>query len=308
MSRPHSLAGVFAPVVTPFTRELRVDEARFSGFCRWLIEQGAGLAIFGTNSEANSLALDERLRLFDRLLTDGIDPGKMMPGTGCCSIEETVTLTARAVSAGCGGVLMLPPFFYKGVSDDGLFAHYSQVIERVGSAALHIYLYHIPQVSGVAISHALIERLIDAYPKTVVGIKDSSGDWDNTQAMLQRFPDFSVFPASEALLSKALALGAAGCISATANIQPRAIAQLIARFGTTEGARLQQQATAVRMLMQRYPMIGALKHVIAASTGEESWRNVRPPLTKLSPAQGEELFEQLGALGFVLSGLNTETA
>jgi 4-hydroxy-tetrahydrodipicolinate synthase len=308
MTPSHPLAGVFAPVVTPFTLDLGVDESRFSAFCRWLVAQGAGLAIFGTNSEANSLSLDERLRLLDRLLADGVDPTRMMPGTGCCSVDETVKLTARAVRAGCGGVLMLPPFFYKGVSDDGLFAYYSQVIERVGSATLRVYLYHIPQVSGVAITHTLIERLIAAYPETVAGIKDSSGDWDNTEAMLRRFPGLSVFPASEALLSRALPLGAAGCISATANIQPGAIAQLIARFGTPEGAQLQKQVTAVRQLMQRYPMIGALKHVIAASAGEESWRNVRPPLTRLPAAEGQELVAQLDALGFGMAGLATEVA
>jgi 4-hydroxy-tetrahydrodipicolinate synthase len=308
MTTPPLLAGVFAPVVTPFTRDLGVDRPRFSAFCRWLVKEGAGLAIFGTNSEANSLTLAERLGALDRLLGDGIDPAKMMPGTGCCSIDETVTLTAKAVQAGCAGALMLPPFFYKGVSDDGLYAYYSHVIERVGSSALRVYLYHIPQVSGVAISHDLIERLIQDYPTTVVGIKDSSGDWNNTKAMLQRFPGFAVFPASEALLSKALPLGAAGCISATANIQPRAIAQLIAQFGTTEGPPLQQQVTTVRTLMQRYPMIAALKHVIAVNASEESWRTVRPPLTKLPAAQGEELLKQLDEVGFSMTGLQAQEA
>jgi 4-hydroxy-tetrahydrodipicolinate synthase len=297
------MSGVFTPVVTPFLPDLSVDDRRFSAFCRWLVSQGAGLAVFGTNSEANSLSLKERLRLLDRLLADGVDPRRMMPGTGCCSLDETVELTRAAVRAGCGGVLMLPPFFYKGVSDEGLFDWYARVIERVGSPDLRIYLYHIPQVSGVPITHGLIEKLLRAYPKTVVGVKDSSGDWANTEGMLERFPGFSVFPASEALLEKALPLGAAGCISATANIQPGPIAQLIARFGTAGGAQRQAQVSAVRALLQSFPMIPALKHVIAGESDTQDWRAVRPPLTLLPAEQADALTVKLKVLGFTMPGL-----
>ena len=277
MTTSPALSGVFTPVITPFTQHLAVDEERFSSFCRWLVSQGAGLAVFGTNSEANSLTLGERLRLLDKLVDDGIDPQRMMPGTGCCSVDETVQLTTAALRKGCGGVLMLPPFFYKGVSDDGLFDHYARVIDRVGSAELRIYLYHIPQVSGVPITHGLIERLLKAYPQVVAGVKDSSGDWANTEAMLRRFPGFAVFPASEALLEKALPLGAAGCISATANIQPGAIAELIAGFGDAGSDQRQSQVTAVRKVLQAYPMIPALKHVLATQAADPVWRTVRPP-------------------------------
>lgn len=303
MQASHPLSGVFTPVVTPFQRDLSVDDRRFSAFCRWLVSQGAGLAVFGTNSEANSLSLKERLRLLERLVTDGVDPRRMMPGTGCCSLDETVELTRAAVRAGCGGALMLPPFFYKGVSDEGLFDFYARVIERVASPELRVYLYHIPQVSGVPITHTLIEKLLRAYPKTVVGVKDSSGDWANTEGMLKRFPGFSVFPASEALMEKALPLGAAGCISATANIQPGAIAQLIARFGTPGSAERQAQVSAVRSLMQSFPMIPALKHVIANASDMQDWEAVRPPLTLLPSEQADALVVKLKTLGFTMPGL-----
>jgi 4-hydroxy-tetrahydrodipicolinate synthase len=299
----HPIRGVLAPVVTPFDADLQVDAERFSGFCRWLVGQGAGLAIFGTNSEGNSLSLKERIALLDRLIEDGIDPKRMMPGTGCCSLPETVELTRYAVRRGCGGVLMLPPFFYKGLSDDGLFAYYSQVIQGVGSEALRLYLYHIPQVSGVPMTHPLIERLIEAYPKTVVGIKDSSGDWSNTEAMLQRFPGLSVFPASEALLGRALPLGGGGCLSATANTQPPATADLIGQFGSIGGEARQRKVSGVRSLLQGYPMIPALKHVVAQCAGDTSWRTVRPPLMPLAAAQGLELMGGLSQLGFEMSGL-----
>ena len=308
MKTHHALSGVFTPVITPFTADLAVDARRFSAFCRWLVSQGAGLAVFGTNSEANSLSLKERLRLLDQLVDDGIDPRRMMPGTGCCSLDETVELTTAALRKGCGGGLMLPPFFYKGVSDDGLFDYYARVIERVGSPDLRVYLYHIPQVSCVPITHTLIERLLKAYPKVVAGVKDSSGDWANTEAMLERFPGFSVFPASEALLEKALPLGAAGCISATANIQPRGIAELIAGFGGPGSQQRQAQVTAVRQLLQAYPMIPALKHVVATHAGDPAWRSVRPPLTLLEAGPAAQLVTGLEGLGFTMAGLQAEVA
>ncbi len=224
----HSLRGVLSPVVTPFTSDLRPDAARLARHCRWLLASDVGLAVFGTNSEGNSLTVAEKLALLEALVEAGIPAARMMPGTGTCALPDTVELTRRAVALGCGGVLMLPPFYYKDVSDDGLFASYAEVIERVGDARLRVYLYHIPQVSRVPIGLALIDRLLQRYPGTVAGIKDSSGDWNNTQAMLERFQPrgFDVFSGSETFLLATLRAGGAGCISATANVNPAAIAQL----------------------------------------------------------------------------------
>jgi 4-hydroxy-tetrahydrodipicolinate synthase len=226
MTQTASMRGVLAPVITPFLRDLRPDPARLIAHCRWLLAQDVGLAVFGTNSEANSLTVPEKRALIDALIDAGIPPSRMMPGTGCCAFPDTVELTRRAVQAGCAGVLMLPPFYYKGVSDDGLFAAYAEVIERVADDRLRIYLYHIPPVSQVPISLALIERLLARYPRAVAGIKDSSGNFDNTRAMLERFAPqgFAVFSGSETFLLATLRGGGAGCISATANVNPAAIA------------------------------------------------------------------------------------
>src|SRR5436853_4892655 len=190
------LSGVLAPVLTPFRSDLSPDAARFVRHCRWLLAQGcAGLAVFGTTSEANSLSVEEREALLEQLLGEGIEAGRLLPGTGCCAISDTVRLTRAAVRAGCAGVLMLPPFYYKGVSDEGLFRAFAEVIERVGDARLRVYLYHIPPVAQVGFSGNLIGRLLAAYPRAIAGMKDSSGDWSNTKAMLDAFAarGFDVF-------------------------------------------------------------------------------------------------------------------
>jgi 4-hydroxy-tetrahydrodipicolinate synthase len=181
------IRGVLAPVVTPFKDDLSPDTERFIAHCRWLLSQNCGLAVFGTNSEANSLAVEERAMLLEELVAAGIDPSRMMPGTGCCSMMETVKLTVQAVEQGCAGVLMLPPFYYKDVSEEGLFRYFSEVVQRVGDARLKIYLYHIPPVAMVGITTGLVERLLAVYPTAIAGMKDSSGDWNNTRMFLDAF-------------------------------------------------------------------------------------------------------------------------
>jgi 4-hydroxy-tetrahydrodipicolinate synthase len=181
------IRGVVAPVLTPFKADLSPDQERLIAHCKWLLSQNCGLAPFGTTSEANSLAADERSMLLDAVVAAGVDPSRMMPGTGCCSITETVKITAQAVKHGCAGVLMLPPFYYKGVSEEGLYRYFSEVVQRVGDARLRIYLYHIPPVAVVGITTGLVERLLAAYPNAIAGMKDSSGDWNNTKTFLDAF-------------------------------------------------------------------------------------------------------------------------
>src|SRR5216117_3895260 len=181
------IRGVLVPVVTPFKADLSPDRDRFIRHCQWLLSQNCGLAVFGTTSEANSLLAKERKNLLDALVEAGIEPSRMMPGTGCCSIIETVDLTAHAIQHGCGGVLMLPPFYYKDVSEEGLYRYFSEVVQRVGDTRLKIYLYHIPPVAIVGITTKLVERLLKAYPTAIAGMKDSSGDWNNTKTFLDAF-------------------------------------------------------------------------------------------------------------------------
>lgn len=292
--------GAFAPVVTPFAADATPDFERFLAHCRWLIDEGAGLAVFGTNSEANSLAGAERMELLDRLLDAGLPAGRFLPGTGASSITETVQLTRHALGRGCARVLMLPPFFYKDITDDGLYSFYADVIERVGDARLKVYLYHIPALSGVPITYPVIERLLRDYPGTVVGIKDSSGDWDNLQAMLTRFPTLQVFPASESFISRTRPLGARGCISATVNINPRRIARLVNEWDTPQGKAQQAEVDQVRKIMQSYPMIAALKEVLAVGLDDAEWRRVRAPLVGLSRTAADTLIDSLRQCGFAL--------
>ena len=169
------LSGVFCPVITPFTDRLSPDKTRLLNLCRWLLKQEVKLAVFGTTSEASSLSVQEKLSLLESLVEAGIDVTRILAGTGCCALTDTVRLTRSAVDLGCAGVLVLPPFFYKGISDDGIYANYAEVIERIGDERLKIYLYHIPAMSGVGFSMSLIDRLVKSYPDTIVGIKDSSG-------------------------------------------------------------------------------------------------------------------------------------
>src|SRR5690606_19843245 len=224
----NKLRGVFSPVLTPFNPDYSISEDRFLKHCKSLLSQDVGLAVFGTNSEANSLSLEEKIRLLDVLIDAGVPGDRLMPGTGCCSLTDSIALTRHAVQRGCAGVLMLPPFYYKGVSDEGLFRNYASIIEGVADERLRIYLYHIPPVSQVGISLGLIERLLKAYPGTIDGVKDSSGDWSNTKAMLDNFQPhgFDVFAGSETFLLQTMRNGGAGCITATGNVNPAAIAKL----------------------------------------------------------------------------------
>lgn len=301
---PERMSGVLSPVVTPFDAELRPDVDRLARQCQWLLSQNVGLAVFGTNSEANSLSVGEKIALLDGLVAAGIDPQRLMPGTGCCALTDTVELSAHAARLGCGGVLMLPPFYYKGVSDEGLFRSYSEAIERVADDRLRIYLYHIPPVAQVGLSVELIERLVRRYPETVVGIKDSSGDWDNTASMLDRqWDDFRVFVGSESFLLQNMRASGAGCISATANINPAAIHDLYTHWQSDDADQAQDRLNALRSLVMEYPMIPALKSAVAHFSSTDSWRRVRPPLVALSDEQHSDLVTRLEASGFEMPGL-----
>jgi 4-hydroxy-tetrahydrodipicolinate synthase len=228
----------------------------------------------------------------------------MMPGTGCCALTDTVRLTTHAAKLGCAGTLMLPPFYYKGVSDEGLYRCFSEVIDRVGNEALRIYLYHIPPVSRVGISLDLIDRLVRTYPQTVVGIKDSSGDWANTHAMLERgWDNFRVFAGSESFLLANMRGGGSGCISATANINPAAIDELYRNWKSPDADVLQQKLNKIRNTAMAYPMIPALKATVAHYAKDPQWRTVRPPLVSLDDDQVAALVAEWNKQGFDMPGL-----
>ena len=297
-------SGVLAPVVTPFKKDLSPDTERFLDLCRWITSQKANLAVFGTNSEANSLSVKEKINLLEKLISSGISGDSLMPGTGCCSISDTVELTKLAVSLGCRGVLMLPPFYYKGVTDEGLFTYFSEVIERVNDEHLSIYLYHIPPISQIPLSSTLVNQLVSKYPEVVAGIKDSSGDWNQTESFHKlNLPNFRIFCGSESFLLKNMQVGGAGCISATANVNPLAINELFENWAHPDAELQQNRVNKIRNIFQRYPMIPALKEAIALQSGDKEWSRVRAPLIPISKNQSDALRDELKAASFVMDEL-----
>jgi 4-hydroxy-tetrahydrodipicolinate synthase len=305
MTQPKRHQGVLSPVVTPFKRDYAPDTERFVRQCRWLLSQNCGLAVFGTNSEANSLSVNERMALLDALVSAGLDPSRMMPGTGMCALTDSVRLTEHAVKLGCGGVLMLPPFYYKGVPEEGLYRNFSEIVQRVGDARLRIYLYHIPPVAQVGITLGLVERLLKQYPGIIAGMKDSSGDWNNTKAFLDAYAKtgFDVFAGSESFLLANMRNGGAGCISATANVNPAAIDKLYREWRSADADTQQEALNQVRNAVGTYVMIPALKATIAHYAGDGDWFTVRPPLIELTADEQKVVIEKLRGLAFEMPGL-----
>jgi 4-hydroxy-tetrahydrodipicolinate synthase len=302
---PSTLPAVLSPVVTPFDANGIPDKAKLTRHCQWLQKNGVGMAVFGTNSEANSMSVGERLDILETLVANGLSPSQMMPGTGACAVTDAITLTKAAVTAGCAGTLMLPPFYYKDVSDDGLFAYFAKVIEGVADSRLQIYIYNIPPITKIGFSLALIERLIDAYPKTVVGMKDSSGDWSYTESVLKACAPkgFRIYAGTESFLLRNMRAGGAGCISATTNVNPAAIADLAKNWQAADADAKQASLDTIRMIFQTRPMIPAMKAAIAHYSKDPSWAAVRPPLTALNATQNEDLIAALDQAHFAMPGL-----
>ena len=289
--------GVLAAVLTPMAGDLAPDHAAFAAHCHRLLAAGChGLSVFGTTGEANSLSTGERLAAFEALLDGGVPAETLLPGTGSCALTDTVRLSRAALEAGAAGVLVLPPFYYKGVGDDGLFRFFAEVIERVGDDRLRLYLYHIPQMTGVDLGLPLISRLIDAYPGAIAGTKDSSGDMKRIATLCREFPDLSVLAGTETLLLETLRSGGSGCISATVNVTSRLARRVYDAHATgrdSEAEALQERLSDLRGSIEAYPMIPALKALMADLTGDKAWRNLRPPLSALDEEQTEDLLSSV---------------
>ncbi len=285
------IRGVIAPILTPFNDDLSVATDLYVAHAKRLFEQGcAGIAPFGTTGEALSVGIDERIAAIKALIAGGVDPARMIPGTGLSNVADTARLSRACLDLGCAGVMTLPPFYYKAVTEDGLYAHYAALIQAIGDDA-RIYLYHIPPVAIVGVPPALTARLHRDFPEQIVGIKDSSGDWDNTRALLD-IDGLIVYPGSELPLLEALELGAPGCITATANVNAGAIARVVALYddGDIAAARaLHETVRRFRLTVQDYAPIPAQKRLLAIATGDERWANLRPPLMALADDKGREL-------------------
>jgi 4-hydroxy-tetrahydrodipicolinate synthase len=292
-----TMRGVYAAVLTPFTDSFEPDLDRFVAHGKWLLANGCdGLAPLGTTGEANSLSVPQRLAMIEAAAGGGLPMARCVFGTGSCALADAVQLTRTVVKAGGGGALLLPPFYYKNPSEDGLYAFFSEVVERVGDARLRLYLYHFPQLSTVPITVPLVARLKRAYGDTIAGLKDSSGDWPTSAAFLKEFPGFGVFSGSEEFLLPNLRAGGVGCISASTNITAPLAHPVYAAWREATADGLQRGLTEVRLVFQSYPLQAALKEVMALLTGDPRWRALLPPNRPLEPVQRAELVRRLNAL------------
>ncbi len=290
---------LLVPVLTPFGPEYEPLDDRLSALCKELLAEGAhGIVVFGTTGEAASMDATERRIMLECLVSQhGVDPSALMVGCGFCSMHETVDVAAFANNLGCGGVLVMPPFFHRDATEDGRYAWFAEIIETICDHRLRMYLYHFPQMSGQPITLSLIERLLKEFPETIAGMKDSAGLWEDTAAAIAAFPELDIYSGSEEFLLRNLSAGGAGCISATANANARAIRAALDQHGSDEAERLQAEIAAVRAAFAKQPMIPALKAYHAHRRDDEKWNRLRPPLLSLPDRQRDELLADVAAAG-----------
>lgn len=292
--------GPWTASLTPLNADLSIDVEAYLAHVRWLLDAGsAGVAALGTTGEANSFSLAERRALIEALAKSGIGRERLVIGAGCCAAPDTIALTRAVLAAGYTNVLMLPPFYYKGVCEEGIFRAYAQVIEAVGDPRLRVLVYDFPQMTGLKISTALLGRLQNAFKGVVVGVKNSSGDWPAMEAAMNELPGFLVFAGSEQFLLATLRAGGPGCISATANVTIRGLANLMKHGRDADADVLQDDVTRVRLMLQQYPAVPALKEITAHAAGRSEWRRLRPPLVNLSAEDAARLLDEANAAGLV---------
>jgi len=291
------LQGVIAPVFTPFDDDLSIATDLFASHARTLMETGCGgLVPFGMTGEALAIKRDERVDALWALKEAGIDPARMIPGTGLCSYGETADLTRACLDLGCAGVVVLPPFCFKGVRDQGVYDWYAKVIELVGDDT-RLYLCHMPQATGVDLSVQLVRRLHRDFPEQIVGIMDASDNWQNTRALLQ-IEDFFVYPSSETLLLESMALGALGCVTATANFNAQTMVEMLAAHeaGSQEDAALLRKTImGIREATAQAGFIPVAKAYMALKTGDARWANMRPPHVRASDAAAYDFRKKIDA-------------
>ena len=299
-----NLKGVWTPILTPQNAHYSIDKTRYFNHLRWLLNHGVdGIVIFGTNGEATSFSVSERMELLDWVKEEKIPSEKIMVGTGCSALTDTVTLGKHAVSRGYYHHLMLPPFYYKSPSQSGLVRYFSEVIQQIGDDRLKIFLYEFPQLSGIHFDVNIVLELMEKFPNQIVGYKDSSGNWDNTINILNHCPGLTVFPGSEEFLIPVLAAGGAGVISGTANVNPGYIKETYNAFFADEelAVSCQEGITHFRKSVQTYPLIGALKGLMKHHQGDDIWGNIRPPLSGLPPSELNQLLMSVKSLKYTLA-------
>lgn len=297
------LRGVIAASVTPLGPDLSIDHARLADHGRRLLETGCdGVALFGTTGEAVSFTREERMRALDAILAAGVPPDRLVVGTGCCAIGDTVALTRHALASGVARVLVLPPYYYKNLSEHGLVDAYRRAIIGTDDERLRLLLYHFPRLTGVPIGIEVIRTLREEFPRIIAGVKDSSGDPESLGAFCGAEGGMAVYPGTERLLLAGLRSGAAGCISGSANVTAPMMAAVYGSCSTgTPDEALQDQLSGIRRVLDRYPLIAAVKYLVSRRSGHADWMRVRPPLVPMRESDGARLEEELAGAGFSMA-------
>jgi len=297
---PAPVRGLWCAMLTPLDASGGVDHGLLVAHARSLLRQGVdGVAPFGTTGEGQSFSMGEREAGVDALLAAGIPGGRVVAATGCAALPETIALTRHGVRSGCAACLVLPPFFWKDATDDGLFTWYEQVIEAVGDSRLRIYLYHIPQVSGTPLSVTLVARLAAAFPGVIAGVKDSAGDWANTEALLARVPQLAILVGHEPHLPRLMRAGGAGTICGVGNLFPALVRALLSPG--VAPADEQRMATFLDIAF-RQPFLAGFKAILAEQTRNPAWRAVRAPLLPLDDNARRTLLSALREAGLAAPG------
>ena len=282
----HKIHGTYCAALTPLREDYSIDKELFLDHCNNLLSQNLdGLAIFGTTGEANSYSIDEKIELIEYLLENNIKAEKIIPGTGLCSIKDTVKFTKSVANLKVRAVLVLPPFYYKNIQNDGVVEYYKRVCEEVEENNFHFILYNIPQTTGVTINFDIIEKLITKFPNNIVGMKDSSGDLDSMLKTIKYFNEFSVFSGSDSLALKACKRGGAGAITAASNISGKLLVYIINNYkkeyqipNFQEFQYLQEQ---IRTTLLSHEPISTLKAFLSIKNNNSKWNRVNTPLTTI---------------------------
>lgn len=295
------ISGVFCASATPIGADNAPDHAAFVAHCHALIEEGCdGVALLGTTGEANSFSLRQRQDLLDAVIAGGLDPDRLLPGTSQTNVPDSVSLVRHAVDAGVKACVVLPPFYYKSVSNEGLYRFYAELIEGVGRDDLRIVLYHIPPIAQIGISIELTARLREAFPGVIVGVKDSSGKLESMRAFAEAFEDFSVLAGADPFMLPLLKSGGAGCITSSSNLIGRHLRVVFDHwFDAAQAEKVdaaQGRINAWRDLSNAYVQLPTIKAMLARRRKHDGWTRVRPPLVELTSDEIATVWSQMDKL------------
>lgn len=298
-SHAAGLPGIWPALMTPLAADLSIDHAKFAALARRLLEQGCGgVTPFGTTGEGPSFSVAERRAAVDALIAGGVPAARILVSVSCAAVPDTVALVRHAQDVGAWGVLLMPPFFFKGVDDEGIVESYRQVLDATADRPLRVVLYHIPQVSAVGLSHGVVAELLQRYPQRVVAIKDSACDRGWSVGLAEAFASrIGVHVGNELDLPAMAAFGSRGAVSGLANFMPRTVHRLATEPDAARSASEHARVERLLAWLGGYALIPALKAVMAAQTGDAGWLRVRPPLAPLDAGRFEAFRRELAEQG-----------